>query len=107
MEEVNLYIEPPPGVTADRVDCKITPNHIRLGIKGNPPFLDVSALGSVFAVVMPLVTLESEGGGGVVTHRVSFPGRQSERGKDTGKKRFSKARSELFSRCLLYFVRCM
>ncbi len=42
MEEVNLYIEPPPGVTAGLVDCKITPNHLRLGIKGNPPFLDVS-----------------------------------------------------------------
>lgn len=41
LEEVNLYIETPPGVKADRVDCKITPRHIRLGIKGNPPFLDV------------------------------------------------------------------
>lgn len=42
LEEVNLYIETPPGVTADRLDCKITPKHIRLGIKGNPPFIDVS-----------------------------------------------------------------
>lgn len=42
LEEVNLYIETPSGVTADRVDCKITPKHIRLGIKGNPPFIDVS-----------------------------------------------------------------
>lgn len=42
LEEVNIYIETPPGVTADRLDCKITPKHIRLGIKGNPPFIDVS-----------------------------------------------------------------
>lgn len=41
MEEVNLYIETPPGVKADGVDCKITPTHIRLGLKGNPPFIDV------------------------------------------------------------------
>lgn len=44
LEEVNLYIETPPGVKADLVDCKITPRHLRLGIKGNPPFLDVRRL---------------------------------------------------------------
>lgn len=41
LEEVNLYIETPPGLQADHIDCKITPKHIRLGIKGNPPFIDV------------------------------------------------------------------
>eukprot|EP00903_Cladosiphon_okamuranus_P012348 g11577.t1 len=47
LEEVNLYIETPPGVTADRLDCKITPKHIRLGIKGNPPFIDEDTGGPV------------------------------------------------------------
>ncbi|CAM9157576.1 unnamed protein product [Pylaiella littoralis] len=47
LEEVNLYIETPPGVKADRVDCKITPRHLRLGIKGNPPFLDEDTGGPV------------------------------------------------------------
>ncbi|CAM9612748.1 unnamed protein product [Hapterophycus canaliculatus] len=47
MEEVNLYIETPPGVKADRVDCKITPTHIRLGLKGNPPFIDEDTGGPV------------------------------------------------------------
>ncbi|CAN0527937.1 unnamed protein product, partial [Ectocarpus sp. 8 AP-2014] len=41
LEEVNLYIETPPGVKADRIECKITPRHICLGLKGNPPFIDV------------------------------------------------------------------
>lgn len=44
LEEVNLYIEAPPGVTADRIECKITPRHICLGLKGNPPFIDVRDL---------------------------------------------------------------
>lgn len=41
LEEVNLYIETPPGLRAESIDCKITPKHIRLGVKGNPPFIDV------------------------------------------------------------------
>ena len=41
LEEVNLYIEAPPGLRAESIDCKITPKHIRLGVKGNPPFIDV------------------------------------------------------------------
>eukprot|EP00937_MAST-01D_sp_MAST-1D-sp2_P003617 g3617.t1 len=42
MEEVLVYIAPPPGVTAKQLDCKITARHLTVGIKGNPPFLDVS-----------------------------------------------------------------
>ena len=41
LEEVHCYIEPPPGVTAKMIDCKITSNRLTLGIKGNPPFIDV------------------------------------------------------------------
>jgi hypothetical protein len=40
-EEVNVFIAPPPGVTAKLVDCKISVGHVRLGVKGNPPYLDV------------------------------------------------------------------
>ena len=37
-----MYITPPPGVKAKDIDCKITTTHLKLGIKGNPPFIDVS-----------------------------------------------------------------
>ena len=40
LEEVHCYIEPPPGVTAKMIDCKIEAAHITLGLKGNPPFID-------------------------------------------------------------------
>jgi len=36
-----MYISPPPGVTAKMLDCKITASRLTLGIKGNPPFIDV------------------------------------------------------------------
>ncbi|CAN0396043.1 unnamed protein product, partial [Laminaria digitata] len=47
LEEVNLYIETPPGLRAESIDCKITPKHIRLGVKGNPPFIDEDTGGPV------------------------------------------------------------
>jgi len=40
LEEVHVYIAPPPGVTAKMIDCKILPTQLTLGIKGNPPFMD-------------------------------------------------------------------
>ncbi|CAM9496300.1 unnamed protein product, partial [Phaeothamnion confervicola] len=47
LEEVNIYITPPPGITAGMIDCKIEHRHIRLGLKGAPPFLDVSRRASL------------------------------------------------------------
>lgn len=41
LDDVILYINPPPGARAVHIDCKITPNHLRIGIKNNPPYLDV------------------------------------------------------------------
>lgn len=38
---MNLYITPPPGVKSSMIDCQISSNHLGLGIKGNPPFIDV------------------------------------------------------------------
>ena len=40
LEEVHCYIEPPPGVTAKMIDCKIEAAHITLGLKGNPAFMN-------------------------------------------------------------------
>ena len=47
MEEVLLYVTPPPGVKARDIECKIKVNHLSLGIKGNPPFLDHDTGGAV------------------------------------------------------------
>ena len=40
LEDVTLYVTPPPGVTPDMIDCVLTPSHMKLGLRGNPPFLD-------------------------------------------------------------------
>ncbi|KAJ1453724.1 HSP20-like chaperone [Pelagophyceae sp. CCMP2097] len=47
LEDVNLYIRSPAGMTKDMVECTITPNHLKLGISGNPPFLDEATGGPV------------------------------------------------------------
>ena len=41
LDEVNIFFAPPPGLRAAEIDCVILPHHLKLGIKGNPPFLDV------------------------------------------------------------------
>ena len=41
LDEVNIYIKPPQGVRAKDIFCEITAQHIKLGLKGNPPFLSV------------------------------------------------------------------
>lgn len=40
LEEVLVYVRPPPGVKAAQISCTIKPRHLTLGIKGLPPFLD-------------------------------------------------------------------
>jgi hypothetical protein len=42
LTDVNVYVEVPPGVRARDMFCDIERQHVRFGIKGNPPFLDVS-----------------------------------------------------------------
>lgn len=45
LEELNVYIRPPPGVTASMILCEITANHVTLGLRGtNDKFLNVSML---------------------------------------------------------------
>ncbi|POM61714.1 hypothetical protein PHPALM_29236 [Phytophthora palmivora] len=34
MEEVNVFIKPPPGITAQQIQCDITTNHVTLGLRG-------------------------------------------------------------------------
>jgi len=41
LDEVHLYIKPPPGVRASMIECKITATQLTIGIKGNPPFINV------------------------------------------------------------------
>lgn len=47
LEEVNVWIKPPPGVTTQHLDIKISHGHVRVGIKGNPPFLDEDTGGEI------------------------------------------------------------
>ena len=41
LEEVHCYISPPPGTKARALDIDISSRHLRVGIKGNPPFINV------------------------------------------------------------------
>uniref|UniRef100_A0A2P2LL56 Uncharacterized protein MANES_01G161700 n=1 Tax=Rhizophora mucronata TaxID=61149 RepID=A0A2P2LL56_RHIMU len=42
LEEVNIYINLPPNVHSKQFYCKIQSKHVEVGIKGNPPYLNVS-----------------------------------------------------------------
>lgn len=45
IDEVSVFVTPPPGIKAKMIDCRITPNKLTLGIKGNDRYyLDVSKL---------------------------------------------------------------
>ena len=39
LEDISVFIETPPGVRAKMLDVKISPSHLSIGLKGNPPFL--------------------------------------------------------------------
>ncbi len=41
LDDVNIYIAAPPGVRSHDITCTITHCRVTLGIKGNPPFIDV------------------------------------------------------------------
>ena len=42
LTEVNIYITVPTGVRAKNLVVNIQTQHLSVGIKGNPPYLDVS-----------------------------------------------------------------
>lgn len=41
LEEVNVYLDLPPNVPKKLFYCKIQSQHIEVGIRGNPPYLNV------------------------------------------------------------------
>ncbi|GAB5361759.1 hypothetical protein AAMO2058_000740200 [Amorphochlora amoebiformis] len=40
LEEVDIYINPPPGVTSRQIVCNIKSDHLEVGIKGAPLYMD-------------------------------------------------------------------
>ncbi len=40
LDEVSVYITPPPGVKASMLSITVTPSRVSIGVKGNPPYLD-------------------------------------------------------------------
>jgi SAM-dependent methyltransferase len=57
LEEVLIFIKPPPGVKAAHMDISIAPKRLRIGLKGAPPFMDED-LGGVCVVSESIWTLE-------------------------------------------------
>lgn len=49
LEEVNIYIVPPPGITAKQLDIVITESHLKVAIKGSTPYLDED-LGGIIVI---------------------------------------------------------
>ena len=47
LDEVNVYITPPPGVKAAMIQCVMTTQRVTIGLKGNPPFLDAPLAGPI------------------------------------------------------------
>jgi hypothetical protein len=47
LDECNIWIIPPPGVTASHLDIVISHSQLKVGIKGNPPFLNEKTGGTV------------------------------------------------------------
>lgn len=44
LEELNVFIRPPPNVTAAMIECVISTGHVTLGLRGSrDKFLDVRA----------------------------------------------------------------
>lgn len=47
LQECNIYIKPPDGVTKKIIDIVITYNHLKVGIKGSPPFIDEDTFNTI------------------------------------------------------------
>jgi hypothetical protein len=42
LEEVNAYVPAPPGVRACHLECEFSSASLRLGLAGNPPYMQVA-----------------------------------------------------------------
>jgi hypothetical protein len=47
LDEVNIYIAPPPGVQSGMIEVDVTHTHVRVGLKGCPSFIDEDTGGPV------------------------------------------------------------
>ena len=43
LEEISVFIDVPPGVKAKMLDVRIDAKQLKVGLRGNPPFIDVRA----------------------------------------------------------------
>jgi hypothetical protein len=60
LDEVNIYISAPPGIKGSQIQCKIETRHLKIGLKGNPPFIDEPTGGPV-VVDESLWTMSEDG----------------------------------------------
>lgn len=49
LDEVDVFINPPPGVGAKQLEISIATQHLKVGIKGNPPYINFDLAGQVNA----------------------------------------------------------
>lgn len=42
LQEVNITVPVPPGTKSRFITCEIKKNHLKVGVKGQPPVIDVS-----------------------------------------------------------------
>ncbi|CAK9252435.1 unnamed protein product [Sphagnum jensenii] len=47
LDEINIYIIPPPNVTRKQLDIKLTSNHVSVGLVGVKPFIDEDTGGTI------------------------------------------------------------
>jgi len=52
LEEVNIYIPLPESLPTKLLYCTIKPKHLELGVKGNPPYLNVRVHNEFFSILL-------------------------------------------------------
>lgn len=63
LTEVNIYVPVPAGVRAKDLAIDIQSTHLKIGIKGNPPYLDVRPVALLPAAVMSIAAAFPDGDG--------------------------------------------